>query len=65
MMVGAAMPSYDAVPRDQMLTQMQAQVNRTAASGKFFDNPKPPEFSGKREDFETWVQRFEWFIQSK
>ena len=34
-------------------------------SGRFFENQKPPVFSGNREDFEAWSQRFEWFIRLK
>ena len=40
-------------------------ASQVAASGKYFDNMKPPEFTGELKDFEAWHQRFEWFIGLK
>ena len=34
-------------------------------SGRYFEQIKPPEFNGQREEFEAWSQRFEWFTQTK
>ena len=33
-------------------------VENSGASGKFFDSLKLPEFSGDKQDFETWQPRF-------
>ena len=44
---------------------MKGMASQAAASGKYFDNMKPPDFSGELKDFEAWSQRFEWFIGLK
>ena len=66
-MVGASTGAaqYATLDKAQIEAHMDQVVNATSAHGKFFDNLKPPAFTGKREDFEAWTQRFDWFIKTK
>ena len=65
----ASAPVPEAV--ENPLTEEQFQeaiarcLNSTGTFGKFFDNLRPPEFSGERKDFEVWQQRFTWYIRNK
>ena len=33
--------------------------------GRYFDNLRPPEFSGTQSDFELWTYRFTWHATTK
>ena len=49
----------------QVTGYMKEMASQVAASGKYFDSMKPPDFTGELKDFEAWHQRFEWFIGLK
>ena len=59
------------VPKPRLLNEADLSthpdefVNNTGVSGKFFDSLRPRRFSGEREDFEGWHQRFEWYTRNK
>ena len=68
-------PGAAAIPvpevREEVLTEEQFQhavsqyIQTTGTSGKFFENLRPPEFTGEKKDFEVWQQRFSWYIRNK
>ena len=53
------------VDDDRLKAIVDHQVRRTGTSGKFFDNLRPPEFTGERHELEAWSQRFTWYIRNK
>ena len=53
------------ITEEQFQETITRYLNSTGTSGKFFDNLRPPEFSGERKDFEVWQQRFTWYIRNK
>ena len=44
---------------------MKESAATVGLSGRFFDQMKPPSFTGKKDDFEVWVRRFDWFIKTR
>ena len=57
--------SYEEQPRARIIQSMKDSAQTVGLSGRFFDQMKPPTFSGKQEDFECWVRRFDWFIKTR
>ena len=40
-------------------------VENSGITNKFLITSSPPEFNGDKKDFETWQQRFTWYIRNK
>ena len=49
---------------DAVRAAIMGYVENSGASGKIFENLRPPEFSGEKKDFELWHQRFNWHIRN-
>ena len=67
LILGASEETATLADQNKLREYMAEAALQTSAenSGRFFENQRPPVFSGKREDFEAWSQRFEWFIRLK
>ena len=50
---------------DEVRAALLGFVENSGTSGKFFESFRPPEFSGDKKDYETWQQRFTWYIRNK
>ena len=44
---------------------IKAFMESVRLSGRYFDNLRPPEFTGVQADFELWTYRFTWHTQTK